>query len=92
MERAKDASRQELLEVISGFDFGGELEEVGIFGNGHINETYCAVFSTDTGKKKFILQKRITRFSRIPWHYGKYQRSHLLAEEENPGERRGCGA
>ena len=57
MERAKEASRQELLEVISGFDFGGELEEVGIFGNGHINETYCAVFSTDTGKKKFILQK-----------------------------------
>ena len=26
------------------------------------------------------------------WPYGKYQRSHLLAEEENPGERRGCGA
>lgn len=39
------------------FDFGGKLEEVGIFGNGHINETYCAVFSTEAGQKRYILQK-----------------------------------
>ena len=57
MEKAKDASRQELLEVISNFDFGGELEEVGIFGNGHINETYQVVFFTKNGKKRYILQK-----------------------------------
>lgn len=57
MEKAKDASRQELLEVISNFDFGGELEEVGIFGNGHINETYQVVFFTGNGKKRYILQK-----------------------------------
>ena len=50
MERAKEASRQELLEVISGFDFGGELEEVGIFGNGHINETYCPVSVENTAQ------------------------------------------
>lgn len=93
MERAKEASRQELLEVISGFDFGGELEEVGIFGNGHINETYCAVFSTDTGKKKFILQKMNHQIFKDPVGLMEnISRSHLLAEEENPGERRGCGA
>ena len=40
MGKAKDASCEELQEVIDSFDFGGELEEVGIFGNGHINETY----------------------------------------------------
>ena len=47
MGKTKDASHQELMEVINSFDFGGKLEEVGIFGNGHINETYCAVFSTE---------------------------------------------
>ena len=45
------------MEVINSFDFGGKLEEVGIFGNGHINETYCAVFSTEAGQKRYILQK-----------------------------------
>ncbi len=45
------------MEVIITFDFGGELEEVcSIFGNGHINETYCAVFSTEA-EKRYILQK-----------------------------------
>ena len=57
MEKAKDASRQELLEVISNFDFGGEVKEAGIFGNGHINETYCVVVSTPNGDKRYILQK-----------------------------------
>ena len=42
MGKTKDVSHQELMEVINSFDFGGKLEEVGIFGNGHINETYCA--------------------------------------------------
>lgn len=36
MGKTKDASHQELMEVINSFDFGGKLEEVGIFGNGHI--------------------------------------------------------
>ena len=54
------------MEVINSFDFGGKLEEVGIFGNGHINETYCAVFSTEAGQKRYILQKNETsRFSKI---------------------------
>ena len=57
MGKTKDANHQELMEVINSFDFGGELEEVGIFGNGHINETYCAVFSTEAGQKRYILQK-----------------------------------
>ena len=57
MGKTKDVSHQELMEVINSFDFGGELEEVGIFGNGHINETYCAVFSTEAGQKRYILQK-----------------------------------
>ena len=57
MGKAKDVSRAELQEVIDSFDFGGKLEEVSIFGNGHINETYCAVFSTENGKKRYILQK-----------------------------------
>ena len=37
MGKTKDVSHQELMEVINSFDFGGKLEEVGIFGNGHIN-------------------------------------------------------
>ena len=57
MGKTKDASHQELMEVIDSVDFGGKLEEGGIFGNGHINETYCAVFSTENGKKRYILQK-----------------------------------
>ena len=57
MRKTKDVSHQELMEVINSFDFGGKLEEVGIFGNGHINETYCAVFSTEAGQKRYILQK-----------------------------------
>ena len=57
MGKTKDASHQELMEVINSFVFGGELESVGIFGNGHINETYCAVFSTEAGQKRYILQK-----------------------------------
>ena len=57
MGKTKDVSHQELMEVINSFDFGGKLEEVGIFGNGHINETYCAVFSTEAGQKRYILQK-----------------------------------
>lgn len=93
MERAKEASRQELLEVISGFDFGGELEEVGIFGNGHINETYCGgIFHRYRKEKIYSAENESPDFQGSRWPYGKYQRSHLLAEEENPGERRGCGA
>ena len=74
MGKTKDVSHQELMEVINSFDFGGKLEEVGIFGNGHINETYCAVFSTEAGQKRYILQKMnrriiiqilITPFSKI---------------------------
>ena len=33
------------------------MKRYGIFGNGHINETYCAVFSTEAGQKRYILQK-----------------------------------
>lgn len=66
MERAKEASRQELLEVISGFDFGGELEEVGIFGNGHINETYCAGIFHRYRKEKIYSAKMNHQISRIP--------------------------
>lgn len=45
----------EFSEVINSFDFDGELEEVRKFGSCHINETYCAVFTTKTGRKRYIL-------------------------------------
>ena len=57
MGKAKDANRQELMEVIDNFDFDGELEEVGIYGNGHINETYRLVVTSENGTKRYILQK-----------------------------------
>ena len=58
MERAKEASRQELLEVISGFDFGGELEEVGIFWKTVIlTRLTVRYFPQIPERKNFILQK-----------------------------------
>lgn len=56
----------EFSEVINSFDFDGELEEVRKFGSGHINETYCAVFTTKTGRKRYILQKMNKHIFRDP--------------------------
>ena len=36
------------------------------FGSGHINETYCAVFTTKTGRKRYILQKMNKHIFRDP--------------------------
>ena len=66
MGKTKDVSHQELMEVINSFDFGGKLEEVGIFGNGHINETYCAVFSTESRTEAlYSPENEQVRFSKI---------------------------
>lgn len=56
----------EFSEVINSFDFDGELEEVRKFGSCHINETYCAVFTTKTGRKRYILQKKNKHIFRDP--------------------------
>lgn len=49
--------QQELLQVIGGFDFEGELVESVPYGSGHINDTYRLTFETPEGEKHYILQK-----------------------------------
>lgn len=46
-----------LQHIVDAFAFEGTLKELGIYGNGHINETYCAVFETEKGQKRYIVQK-----------------------------------
>lgn len=57
MEKIQDVRYQKLLKVIENFDFSGKFEEARLFGSGHINETYCVVFSTEKGNNRYILQK-----------------------------------
>ena len=52
MERTKDITYLKLLKIIANFDFNGKFEKVNLFGNGHINETYYVVFSSEAGKKQ----------------------------------------
>ena len=53
-------------------------------------ETYCAVFSTEAGQKRYILQKMNKQIFKDP--VGLMENiggCHLLAEEENPGKWQG---
>ncbi len=46
-----------LTEVLSAYDFPGALHNVGRYGNGHINSTYCVVCQSREGDCiRFILQ------------------------------------
>lgn len=46
-----------LDEVISQFDFKGELQNCEIFGSGHINTTYLATYNNGGEECKYIIQK-----------------------------------
>lgn len=46
-----------IKEVISQFDFPGEMTEGIPFGNGHINDTFRITFKNENGQKRFILQR-----------------------------------
>lgn len=48
---------EELKEVISRFDFSGELLECIPYGSGHINDTYRLTFALPEGQKRYILQR-----------------------------------
>lgn len=66
MERTKDITYLKLLKMIANFDFNGKFEKVNLFGNGHINETYYVVFSSEAGKNRYILQKINKQIFREP--------------------------
>ena len=44
-------------KILSNFNIDGEFVSCEPYGSGHINRTYCAVFNTKNGKKRYILQK-----------------------------------
>ena len=48
------------------FQIDGELIAVTPFGNGHINETYCAVFQQGSAQTRFILQRINTAIFQSP--------------------------
>ena len=48
---------EKITEVIKHFDFAGTLEECIPYGSGHINDTYRLTFHTESGSKRYILQK-----------------------------------
>lgn len=57
MERTKDITYLKLLKIIANFDFNGKFEKVNLFGNGHINETYYVVFSSEAGKTDIFCRR-----------------------------------
>ena len=46
-----------LLSVCRKFGIGGELVETKVFSDGHINSTYLAVFESENGIRKYLVQK-----------------------------------
>lgn len=80
----------EFSEVINSFDFDGELEEVRKFGSGHINETYCTVFTTKNRTKAlYSPENEQAYFSGSCWAYGKHQWCYFLVKEKKSGKWRG---
>ena len=66
-----------------------KLEEVGIFGNGHINETYCAIFSTEWKEALYPPEMNKSDFPGSGWAYGEYQRCYSWLKKkilENGGD------
>ena len=52
----------QLNEILKNFQIDGEFVSCEPYGSGHINRTYCAVFNTAKGKKRYILQKINSNF------------------------------
>ena len=46
-----------LLSVCRKFNIGGQLRETKVFSDGHINSTYLAVFESERGIRKYLVQK-----------------------------------
>ncbi len=49
--------KENMKEVISAYDFEGELVECIPYGSGHINDTFRLTYKTEAGEKRFILQR-----------------------------------
>ncbi len=45
-----------MREALSAYDLPGEILSCQRYGNGHINDTFCAVCQTPEGQRRFILQ------------------------------------
>ena len=46
-----------IKEILEKFKFDGELVDCSVFGSGHINVTYLAVFNNNGKEEKYIIQK-----------------------------------
>lgn len=44
-------------QIVKNFDIEGDFMAYQTFGNGHINDTYALTFKTDSGLKRYILQR-----------------------------------
>lgn len=49
--------KENLINALKHFKIGGELVSVEPYGEGHINETYLAVYNDGGAQKRYILQK-----------------------------------
>lgn len=54
-------------QVIAAFPLSGQLLSAAPYGNGHINETYVAVFAEEEGERRYVFQKINHRiFKNVP--------------------------
>ncbi len=49
--------KNELSSVLEQFQIDGTLSDIVPYGNGHINQTYCATYTDNNKSKRYILQR-----------------------------------
>lgn len=54
---AMSQNTEQLNDVISQFQFQGNLIDYAAYGNGHINDTYCVRYEAQGKEKRYILQR-----------------------------------
>ncbi|HBN39192.1 MAG TPA: mucin desulfatase, partial [Ruminococcaceae bacterium] len=48
---------EDIKHILDKFNFKGELAECEVFGSGHINTTYMAVYNNGDTVNKYIVQR-----------------------------------
>lgn len=77
-------------EVISQFDFPGEVVECVAYGSGHINDTYrLTVKNTGrTGEAFYSPENEQKHFHKAGRAYGERAGRYCMAPQKDPGKRR----
>ena len=48
---------ENINDILKNFKFSGELVDCSVFGSGHINVTYLAVYNDNGKERKYVVQK-----------------------------------